>query len=205
MNRILRNGLRASVAALAVAAIYASALPVGAAETGAGAAQPAWYGAWPTPGHQGGTGAGAMASAQPDWYGAWPTPGHQGTAAMAGGESAQPDWYGAWPTPGNLGRMGPDAVAQGGSAQPEWYGAWPTPGAASGAMESAHERRLNLNMATAAELESLPGVGPDLALAIVNYRYANGMYVTIDELRYVNGMSDEEFAAIRDLVTVERE
>jgi competence protein ComEA len=61
---------------------------------------------------------------------------------------------------------------------------------------------VNVNTATAAELEALPGIGEVIAQAIVDYRTQNGPFGTVDELLDVSGIGDATLANIRDLVTV---
>lgn len=61
---------------------------------------------------------------------------------------------------------------------------------------------LDLNTATRAELDTLPGVGPATADAIVGHREANGPFGTIDELLDVRGIGPAKLEAIRPLVQV---
>ncbi len=61
---------------------------------------------------------------------------------------------------------------------------------------------LNLNTATAAELETLPGIGPALAQNIVDYRAEHGPFAAIEDVLEVPGIGEGKFEAIRDLVTV---
>jgi competence protein ComEA len=61
---------------------------------------------------------------------------------------------------------------------------------------------LNLNTATAEELETLPGIGPVLAASILDYREQNGPFTTVDELLDVSGIGEARLEDIRDLVTV---
>lgn len=61
---------------------------------------------------------------------------------------------------------------------------------------------VNINTATAIELEALPGIGPSIAGAIVAYREANGPFATVDALLDVPGIGDAKLAAIRELVAV---
>jgi competence protein ComEA len=70
-------------------------------------------------------------------------------------------------------------------------------------MKSEAAGKVNLNMASAAELARVPGIGPERAEAIVNYRYANGLFVSVDELLNVKGIGQKELGAFRNLVTVE--
>ncbi len=62
--------------------------------------------------------------------------------------------------------------------------------------------KVNLNVASLAQLETLPGIGPALAQRILDYRDQHGGFRTVDELRKVQGIGDAKFAEIKDLVTV---
>ena len=61
---------------------------------------------------------------------------------------------------------------------------------------------LNINTATAAELESLPGIGPVLAQRIVAHRVAHGPFGAIEDIIDVSGIGEGYYAQIRDLITV---
>ena len=61
---------------------------------------------------------------------------------------------------------------------------------------------LNLNTAGARDLETLPGIGPSLANAIVTYREGNGPFAAIDDVENVPGIGPKTLDAIRPLVTV---
>jgi len=61
---------------------------------------------------------------------------------------------------------------------------------------------INVNTATATELEELPGVGEVIAQAIVDYRTENGPFTSVDQLLDVSGIGDATLENIRDLVTV---
>lgn len=61
---------------------------------------------------------------------------------------------------------------------------------------------LNVNTATAAELEALPGIGPTLAARIVEDRQTNGPFATVDDLKRVKGIGDKLLERIRPYVTV---
>jgi competence protein ComEA len=62
--------------------------------------------------------------------------------------------------------------------------------------------RLDLNSATPADLETLPGVGAALAGRIDAYRAAHGPFRSVDDLRQVPGFGVKLVAALRPLVTV---
>jgi competence protein ComEA len=61
---------------------------------------------------------------------------------------------------------------------------------------------VNVNTATATDLETLPGVGEVIAQAIVDYRTENGSFGSVDELLDVSGIGDATLENIRELVTV---
>lgn len=71
------------------------------------------------------------------------------------------------------------------------------PGAAPGAPVL-----VNLNTATQAQLETLPGIGPTLAQSIIAERDRRGGFTSVEQLRQVRGIGDKRFADLRDLVTV---
>ncbi len=60
---------------------------------------------------------------------------------------------------------------------------------------------IQLNRATAAELDELPGIGPVIAQRIVDYRETKGPFQTVEDLLDVPGIGEAKLASIRDLVT----
>jgi competence protein ComEA len=61
---------------------------------------------------------------------------------------------------------------------------------------------VDLNTATLAELDTLPGVGPVLAQRILDWRMEHGQFATVDQLSDVPGIGDARLAQLRDLVRV---
>ena len=61
---------------------------------------------------------------------------------------------------------------------------------------------IDINTATAAELELLPGIGPAKAAEIVDYRTAHGPFQAVDELANVDGISPAMVDDLRGLITV---
>jgi competence protein ComEA len=61
---------------------------------------------------------------------------------------------------------------------------------------------LNLNTATAKELETLPGIGPTLAKRIVEFREKRHGFKRVEELLAIPGISERKWRAIRDRVEV---
>jgi competence protein ComEA len=64
-------------------------------------------------------------------------------------------------------------------------------------------RLLNLNRATAADFENLPGIGPVLAERIISQRNEQGPFKQVEDLRNVSGVGDKLYAQIAPLVTVD--
>jgi competence protein ComEA len=62
--------------------------------------------------------------------------------------------------------------------------------------------KVNLNTATQAELEALPGIGPAYAQAIIVERTRRGGFHSVNELREVRGIGDQRFADLEPLVAV---
>ncbi len=75
-------------------------------------------------------------------------------------------------------------------------------GVSDGAAGTTAAGPLNLNTATEAELEQLPGIGPSLAQAILAARTRTGGFRSVNELREVRGIGERRFADLKSLVTV---
>lgn len=61
-------------------------------------------------------------------------------------------------------------------------------------------RPLDLNAATAAQLDALPGIGPSIASDIVGYRSAHGRFRSLDELREVAGIGESRLRRLKPLL-----
>jgi competence protein ComEA len=90
--------------------------------------------------------------------------------------------------------VGRPGVADPGAAVSGTTGADPAAAAPGG--------KLNLNTATQAELEELPGLGPAFAQAILAERQRRGGFTSVNDLRSVRGIGDKRFADLAPLVTV---
>ena len=78
----------------------------------------------------------------------------------------------------------------------------PTVALTGGGGAVAGDGRVRLNLADAAELETLPGVGPVLAERIVAYRAEHGPFAVVEDLLDVPGIGEAKLAALRDAVLV---
>lgn len=63
-------------------------------------------------------------------------------------------------------------------------------------------KRINLNAATKVELETLPGIGPVRAQAVIEYRTQHSGFKKIEEIKNVEGIGEITFKKVEDLVTV---
>ncbi len=61
---------------------------------------------------------------------------------------------------------------------------------------------ININTASQADLQTLPGIGPTTAQKIIAYREANGPFASIDDIVNVSGIGPVTFNRIKDLITV---
>lgn len=66
----------------------------------------------------------------------------------------------------------------------------------------ASARQVDVNTATVAELERLPGIGPSLAQRIIDDRAAHGPFQRPEELQRVKGIGSQTYDGLKDHVTV---
>ncbi|WP_025727999.1 helix-hairpin-helix domain-containing protein [Atopobacter phocae] len=63
--------------------------------------------------------------------------------------------------------------------------------------------KVRLNQATVAELQTLPGIGPKRAEEIINYREANGLFKSIDDLKNISGIGPKTFERLKEGVQLD--
>ena len=61
---------------------------------------------------------------------------------------------------------------------------------------------LNINSATQADLETLPGIGSSTASRIIEYRNSNGKFKKIEDLMNINGIGEAKFNTIKDYISI---
>ena len=75
--------------------------------------------------------------------------------------------------------------------------------AASLAAKDPPRAPINVNTATAQQLQQLPGIGPTRAVQIIRLREKNGPFRSVEELRAIPHLSDKQFQQLKKYVTVQ--
>ena len=68
--------------------------------------------------------------------------------------------------------------------------------------EETKQKIVNINTATQTQLETLPGIGPSLAMKIINYREEKGKFSKIEDIKNVSGIGESKYESIKDLIKV---
>ncbi len=76
------------------------------------------------------------------------------------------------------------------------------PSAVQPSEASSRKQCVNLNTATAEELERLPGIGEAMARKVIEYREQNGPFRRPEEIIIIDGFSERKYRAIADVVCV---
>jgi competence protein ComEA len=63
--------------------------------------------------------------------------------------------------------------------------------------EQSHRNFININKASESELQTLPGIGPSKALAIIEYRETNGGFQTVEDLKKISGIGEKTFEKLK--------
>ena len=95
-----------------------------------------------------------------------------------------------------------DVAAAEGAYRVETERAVPAETAQADGADAGADEPLDINTATAEELQRLMGIGPALAQAIVDYRAEHGPFRSVDELLEVSGIGEAKLGGFRDEVTV---
>ena len=88
------------------------------------------------------------------------------------------------------------------STFPRWAAKGGAGGTAAAPSTGASIAPVDLNTATAEQLDTLPGIGPVTAQAILTWRTENGSFSSVDELLEVSGIGDATLADIAPYVYV---
>ncbi len=70
------------------------------------------------------------------------------------------------------------------------------------AVKGEQTPRINLNTATFAQLDNLPGIGPVIAERILELREKSGPFKRIEDLMNIQGIGEKKFLKLKDLITV---
>lgn len=70
------------------------------------------------------------------------------------------------------------------------------------ARPAATAQVVNINTATSAQLEALPGIGPSMAQRIVSHRDKNGPFKKLEDLMNIQGIGEKSFLKLRPLLTI---
>jgi len=73
---------------------------------------------------------------------------------------------------------------------------------ASSASAAASNLVVNINTASATELEALPGVGAKTAARIIDYRQKNGPFKKVEDLMNVRGVGEKNFLKLKPQISV---
>ena len=75
-------------------------------------------------------------------------------------------------------------------------------GAAAASGTGTSSGLVNINTASAAELQTLSGIGPSMAQSIIDERTQNGAFASVDDLMRVSGIGEKKLAKIKDCICV---
>ena len=70
------------------------------------------------------------------------------------------------------------------------------------AQSKTESEKININTASAVDLDKLPRIGPKVAQRIIDYRKENGPFKKIEEIMKVKGIGEKTFAKLKELITV---
>ena len=76
------------------------------------------------------------------------------------------------------------------------------PAARTAAAKPTAGKPVNINTATVAELNALPGIGAKTAALIVEYRQKNGLFKKVEELMNIRGVGEKNFLKLKDQISV---
>jgi competence protein ComEA len=83
-----------------------------------------------------------------------------------------------------------------------------TPGTSGGAPMTTSggtgqtQGKININKATESELQTLPGIGPAKAAAIIEYRNTSGPFKAVEDIKNISGIGDKTFEKLKDSIAV---
>lgn len=68
--------------------------------------------------------------------------------------------------------------------------------------EKSGSSKININTAKLEELQNIPGVGPSIAQAIIDYREENGKFMNIEDIKSVTGVGESKYKKMEEYIKV---
>lgn len=68
--------------------------------------------------------------------------------------------------------------------------------------EKSGSNKININTAKLEELQNIPGVGPSIAQAIIDYREENGKFMNIEDIKSVSGVGESKYKKMEEYIKV---
>lgn len=112
---------------------------------------------------------------------------------MKSGDGGNDDYY------GDSSSLGAENKTEGSTGGKE-----PSQGSSESGASGSGKRYdvVNINTASQTELETLPGIGPSLALKIINHRKENGKFSSIEQIKDVSGIGESKFENLKKYITI---
>lgn len=85
--------------------------------------------------------------------------------------------------------------------QPQAGGAANTAAGSEGSGGQSQEK-IDLNKADVTELQTIPGIGPSKAAAIIEYRETTGLFRTVEDVKNISGIGDKTYEKLKDWLVV---
>ncbi|MBM7577716.1 helix-hairpin-helix domain-containing protein [Jeotgalibacillus terrae] len=67
--------------------------------------------------------------------------------------------------------------------------------------QAVQSDKININVATSTELETIPGIGPSKAAAIIQYREENGYFKSIEDMMNISGIGEKTFEQLKEFIS----
>ncbi len=68
--------------------------------------------------------------------------------------------------------------------------------------DSSHQQLININYATASELEKVPGIGPATSAKIIQYRQVHGLFRKLEDIKKVSGIGEKTYEKMKAFISI---